>query len=57
MERHHSEDQGIDGRMKAEWILERLAGGASGSNWLRIGIGSCEYGDESSGSGTTELVS
>jgi hypothetical protein len=25
--RDHSEDQGIDGRMRSEWILGRLAGG------------------------------
>jgi hypothetical protein len=30
-----------------------------GFDWLRIGkvAGSCEYGDEASGSGATELVS
>jgi hypothetical protein len=26
-ERDHLEDQGIDGRMRSEWILWRLAGG------------------------------
>jgi hypothetical protein len=42
------------------WTLGRLVGGVwSGFTWLRIGIlaGSCEFGDEPSGSGATELVS
>jgi hypothetical protein len=45
--------------MGSEWILGRLAGRVySGFNWLRIGTngGSCERGDEPSGSGAMELV-
>jgi hypothetical protein len=39
-ERYHLEDQGVDGRMGSERILERLAGGVYiGSSWLRIGTG------------------
>jgi hypothetical protein len=39
-ERDHLEDQGIDGRMRSERILGRLAGGVyRGSSWLRIGTG------------------
>jgi hypothetical protein len=26
-ERDHSKDQGVDGRMKSEWVLGTLAGG------------------------------
>jgi hypothetical protein len=33
----HSEDQGVDGRMRSEWILGRLAGG--GLDLIRIRIG------------------
>jgi hypothetical protein len=52
-ERDHLEDQGVDGRMRSEWILGRLAGRLwIGSSWLRIGTGG-----EPSGSGATELVS
>jgi hypothetical protein len=29
--RDHSEDQGVKGRMRSEWILGRLAGGV---NWI-----------------------
>jgi hypothetical protein len=39
-ERDHSEDQGVDGKMRLEWILGRLAGGMwNGLTWLRIGTG------------------
>jgi hypothetical protein len=39
-EKDHLEDHGVDGRMRSEWILGRLAGGVwIGSNWLRIGTG------------------
>jgi hypothetical protein len=39
-ERDHLKDQGVDGMMGSEWILERLAGGVeSGSSWLKIGTG------------------
>jgi hypothetical protein len=39
-ERIRSEDQGVGGRMKTEWILERLAWRVwTGFDWLRTGIG------------------
>jgi hypothetical protein len=57
-ERDHWEDQGIDGRMGSELILKRLAG--DGVDSVGSGYGPmedcCERGDESSGSGTMELV-
>jgi hypothetical protein len=38
--KNHLEDQGVDGRMRSEWILERLGAGVnSGSSWLRIRAG------------------
>jgi hypothetical protein len=42
--------------MGSEWILGRLAGGVDsvGSGWRKV-EGSCERGDEPSGSGATEL--
>jgi hypothetical protein len=44
--------------MGSEWILERLAWGMwIGFDWLRIRTGSCDFGDEPSGSCATELVS
>jgi hypothetical protein len=52
--------QSIGRMMGLEWILGRLAGGyrvdpvSSGSGPVVV---SCKYGDESVGSGTTELVS
>jgi hypothetical protein len=57
-ERYHLEDQGVDGRMGSKRTLGRLLGGGGGFTWLRIGTvgGSCEYGDEPSVSGATELV-
>jgi hypothetical protein len=56
----HSEDQGVDGRMGSERILGRLAGGgwgrcevdSVGSGQVPV-AGSCEYGNELSGSGVT----
>jgi hypothetical protein len=37
---NHLEDQGIYGRMRSQWILGRLGGGAwSGFSWLSIGTG------------------
>jgi hypothetical protein len=37
-ERDHSEDKGMGGRMRSEWILGRLAWGVwIGFDWLRIG--------------------
>jgi hypothetical protein len=34
------EDQGVDGRMRSEWISGRLAGETwIGFDWLRIGTG------------------
>ena len=44
---------GVDGRIILKWIFETLDGGTyTGSVWLRIGPGggSCECGDEHSGS-------
>jgi hypothetical protein len=41
-ERDHSEDQGIDGRMGSQWILERVAEGCgvdpsdSGQGWWLV---------------------
>jgi hypothetical protein len=58
-ERDHLEDQGIDGRMGLECILGRFSGGCrvdpvgSGEGLV---AGSCKYGDEPLGSGTTDLV-
>jgi hypothetical protein len=34
MERDHSEDQGVVGKMGLEWILGRLAWG--GVDWIRL---------------------
>jgi hypothetical protein len=60
-ERDHWDNQGIDGRMRSEWIIgtEIDWGVQSGSSWLRIGavVGCCEYGYEPVGSGATELLS
>jgi hypothetical protein len=33
-ERDHSEDQGVDGRIRSEWILWRLA--AWSVDWIRL---------------------
>jgi hypothetical protein len=33
-ERDHWEDQGVDGSMRSEWVLGRLATG-SGFSWLK----------------------
>jgi hypothetical protein len=39
-ERDHLEDQGVDGRMRSEWILGRLAGVEWPLlSWLRMGTG------------------
>jgi hypothetical protein len=57
-ERHHSEDQGVDGSMGSEWILGRLAGGCGlDSTCSEQGpeAGCCEYGDATSGSGAMEF--
>jgi hypothetical protein len=57
-ERDHLEDQGVGGKMGSEWILGRLVWGMwIGLDWLRIRTGSCEFGDEPSGSCATESVS
>jgi hypothetical protein len=58
-ERDHSEDKGVDGRMRSEWILVRLGGSVK---WIQLahdrGTVACSiYDDEAAGSGTTELVS
>jgi hypothetical protein len=52
--RDHYEDQDVGGWTILKWILEGQDGMVwTGSNWLRIwtsGEGSCEHGDEPSGS-------
>jgi hypothetical protein len=59
-ERDHLEDQGVGGKMGSERILGRLAWGcgldSTGSGQGPV-AGSCECGDEPSGSCATELVS
>jgi hypothetical protein len=58
-ERDHSNNQGVGGKMGSEWILGRLVWGC-GLDSTRSGqgpvAGSCECGDEPSGSCATELV-
>jgi hypothetical protein len=52
-EGNHLEDPGLDGRIILKWIFERLDERAwTGSIWPRKGyvMGSCQYGDEHSGS-------
>jgi hypothetical protein len=57
--KNHSEDQGVDRRMRSEWILGRLAGGcgfdSTGSEQGPV-ASCCECGDEPSGSCATELA-
>jgi hypothetical protein len=59
-EKDHLEGQGVDGRIGSEWTLGRLVGGCGvdspGSGWGFL-AGCCECGEETSGSGSTELVS
>jgi hypothetical protein len=39
-ERDNSEDRGVDGRMRLEWMSVRLVGGVrSGFGWLATGTG------------------
>jgi hypothetical protein len=56
-ERDDLTDQGVDGKMRSEWVL-RLTGEVD-QVVLGYGpvVGSCKYGDEPSDSGATELVS
>jgi hypothetical protein len=55
------EDRGVDRRMGLEWILERGAGGGGVVEWIQLAQrknrqqGYPECGDETSGSGATEL--
>jgi hypothetical protein len=35
----HLEDPGVDGRIILKWIFERLGGGVTWIDWLRIGTG------------------
>jgi hypothetical protein len=51
-ERDHLEDRGVDG-IRMDLMECRLDPAGSGQGSV---AGSCEYGDEPSGSGTTELV-
>jgi hypothetical protein len=57
-EKDKLEDRGVDGRIRLKRILVRLAGVWIAFNWLRIGpvAGSCEQGNEYSGSSATELA-
>jgi hypothetical protein len=58
-ERDHLKDQDVDGKMGSKWTLGRLVGGCgvdSAGSGLGPLAGCCEYGDEPSGSGATELV-
>jgi hypothetical protein len=55
-ERDRSEDQGIDGRMRLEWILRRLARGVEWIQGKVLVVGSCERHDEPLASGAMELV-
>jgi hypothetical protein len=56
-DRDHWEDQGVDGRMGSEWILGRVSRGSV--EWIHLaeGRGRCKYGDETAGSGASDLVS
>jgi hypothetical protein len=59
-ERDNLEDQGVGGKIGSECNLGRLAwecGSDSAGSGQGPVAGSCECGDESSGSCTTELVS
>jgi hypothetical protein len=59
-ERDHSEDRGVDGRLGLERIFGRTAGSVwNGFSWFRLGsmASCCECGDETLGSGATDLVS
>jgi hypothetical protein len=51
--RDHLEVQGVNGKMESEWVLGRLTGecrvDSVGSGYGPL-AGSCEYGDEPSGS-------
>jgi hypothetical protein len=43
---NHSEDLGVDGRIKSEWILKKYIGRVwTGFTWIRIGImaGRCKH--------------
>jgi hypothetical protein len=52
-----SQDQNIGGRMESEEILDNLAGRVwGGYTWEGEVVISCEHNDETSGSGTTQLV-
>jgi hypothetical protein len=50
-ERENLEDPGIYGRIILRWIFRKWDVGAwTGLIWLMIGTGTCECGDEPSGS-------
>ena len=52
-ERDHWGDPDLDGRIILRWIFGKWEGVVgTGWSWLRMGqvAGTCEYGDESSGS-------
>jgi hypothetical protein len=50
-ERGHWGDQDVDGRITSRWIFRKLEGVVgTGRSWLRIGTGTCGYGEKLSGS-------
>jgi hypothetical protein len=57
-ERDHWGDPDVDGRIMLRWIFGKWEGAVgTGWSWLRIGtgVGTCEYGEEPSGSKTVGI--
>jgi hypothetical protein len=48
--RDHVEDPDVDGRILSWIFRKREVGALNGSSWLRIRTGTCECGNEHSGS-------